>query len=68
MQVPKHLLWGTDIAIKKLRPGAQFAISGMEFIEWLDPNGLEPPSWEEINEQISKDKAVADLWMANQAK
>ena len=40
----------------------------MEFIEWLDPNGLEPPSWEEINEQISKDKAVADLWMANQAK
>ena len=48
-------LFGVDIAIKKLRPGAEFALYNTIFTMWECPNGSEPPSWDEINEQIQKD-------------
>lgn len=50
-------LFGVDVAIKKLRPGAEFALYNTTFTMWDCPNGSEPPTWDEINEQIQKDIA-----------
>jgi hypothetical protein len=49
-------LFGVDIAIKKLRPDSQFELYNTTFTKWFDPNGNQPPTWDEINEQIEKDK------------
>ena len=54
-------MYGIDLAIKKLRPNAKFVLYGPNFHEWYDPDGLEPPSWEEINEQIEKDKILTEM-------
>ena len=51
-------LFGVDIAIKKLRPGAEFALVGTTFSEWNCPNSTEPPNWTEVMEQVEKDKAL----------
>lgn len=61
--IPYELIWGVDVAIKKLRPNARFMLNNSTFVEWNDPNGLEPPTWEEINEQLKKDREIARLWM-----
>ena len=51
-------LFGIDIAIKKLRPGAEFALMDTTIIEWNCPNNSEAPTWDEIEEQIEKDKSA----------
>jgi hypothetical protein len=63
MNLPYELLWGVDISIKKLRPNAEFGLSNMTFTEWFDPDGLGPPSWDEIQEQIDKDQLAAKKWL-----
>jgi hypothetical protein len=66
MQIPYNLTWGVDIAIKKLRPGARFGLSNSTFVFWEDPNGLEPPTWDEINAQIAKDEKAAKAILEGQ--
>ena len=51
-------LWGVDVAIKKLRPHAQFELYNTTFTKWVDPTGTQPPTWEEINQQIQIDKEL----------
>ncbi len=52
----KIRLPGVDTAIKYLRPGAKFDIVNNKFfVSWECPNGSNPPTWDEINEQIQKD-------------
>jgi hypothetical protein len=51
-------LWGVDVAVKKLRPHAQFELYNTIFTKWVDPTGTQPPTWEEINQQIEKDKEL----------
>ena len=51
-------LWGVDVAIKKLRPHAQFELYNTTFTKWNDPTESQPPTWNEINEQIEKDKEL----------
>ena len=51
--------YGVDIAMWKLRPGAQYQLEGTNFTQWSDPNGLQPPAWEEVMAQIEKDRAFA---------
>jgi len=63
MNLPYELLWGVDVAIKKLRPGASFTLMGTTFTEWKDPAGTEPPTWEEVLEQLEKDQLVAEKWI-----
>lgn len=63
MQVPVELLWGVDVAIKKLRPGASFGLSNSTFTNWHDPNGLPPPSWEEVLSQMEADKKAYNDYM-----
>ena len=60
--MPFELLYGVDIAIKKLRPGADFGLAGNNITDWNDPNDLPPPTWEEIQQQIEKDKRVVEEW------
>ena len=45
-------LYGVDIAIKKLRPNAKFGLHNQHFISWDCPDNSEPPTWDEIEEQI----------------
>lgn len=63
-ELPINLLWGVDIAIKKLRPTAEFTLSGTVFTEYYDPFGSEPPSWQEVIEQLNSDKAAAEKWLS----
>jgi len=63
MQLPFDLLYGVDVAIKKLRPGAKFEIQGSNFTWWDDPEGRQPPTWDEIQAQIANDKLAADDWL-----
>ena len=48
-------LFGVDIAIKKLRPDAEFALMNTSIIEWNCPHNSEHPTWQEIKEQIESD-------------
>jgi len=52
-------LFGVDIAIKKLRPGAEFALYNNTFTMWECQNNSEPPTWEEINAQVKADQAAS---------
>lgn len=53
-------LFGVDVAIKKLRPGAEFALYNTTFTMWDCPNGTSPPTWEEVIEQMEADRAEAE--------
>lgn len=66
MNMPIELIWGVDVAIKKLRPNAIFQLEGTNFTMWEDPNGLEPPTWDEINAQIAKDEKAAKAILQGQ--
>lgn len=64
MQLPYELMWGVDVAIKKLRPHANFQLEGTRFTQWNDPTGLEAPSWEEVMNQMQADQEKAEKWLA----
>jgi hypothetical protein len=65
MQVPFELLFGVDIAIKKLRPGSNFQLEGTQFTQWSCPNNSEPPSWEEVMAQLDLDRQAYEEWQQN---
>ena len=51
-------LYGVDVALSKLRPGAMYQLEGNRFTKWEDPRGLPAPSWTEVQAQIDKDMAA----------
>ena len=53
---------GVDTAIKCLRPGARWDFGGGKFIEWQDDEGREPPTWEEIQEEIQREIVIYDYY------
>lgn len=63
MNLPFELLYGVDVAVKKLRPGASFSISGSTITRYQDPQGRPQPTWDEVLEQLAKDKDAADRWL-----
>ena len=65
MQLPYELLWGVDVAIKKLRPGANFQLEGTRFTQWTCPDNTEPPTWQEVMTQLQADQQVAEEWQKN---
>jgi hypothetical protein len=65
MQVPFELLFGVDVAVKKLRPGANFQLEGTRFTQWQCPNNSQPPIWEEVMAQIELDKQAFEEWQQN---
>ena len=66
-QLPYELLWGVDVAIKKLRPGANFQLEGTRFTQWTCPSGSEAPTWDEVMAQMQADEAAANKWIAENA-
>jgi len=62
-QLPFELLWGVDVAIKKLRPGANFQLEGTRFTQWSCPNNSQPPSWDEVMAQLTADEEAANRWL-----
>ncbi len=54
--------YGVEVAVKNLRPGARFSLSNTEIIGWEDPEGREPPTWEEIKKQMEHDKKLYDYY------
>jgi hypothetical protein len=65
MQVPYELLFGVDVAVKKLRPGANFQLEGTRFTNWSCPNNSEPPEWSEVMAQLESDRQAYELWQQN---
>ena len=64
MNLPFELLYGVDVAVKKLRPGANFQLEGTSFTQWTCPNGSEAPTWEEVMAQLLADQKAAEEWLA----
>jgi hypothetical protein len=63
--LPSNLAWSIDIAVKKLRPHAEFQLEASNFISWKDSTGAEPPSWEEVMTQLTADQKAAEEWQKN---
>ena len=51
----EYPLPGVDTAIKTLRPGARYDLKDREFIDWIDDEGGEPPTWQEIETEILRE-------------
>jgi len=64
IQLPYELLWGVDVAVKKLRPGANFQLEGTRFTIWNCPSGSTAPSWDEVMQQLKEDETAAIDWIA----
>ena len=58
VHVDADFMYGVGDAVKKLRPDAKFEIQNTEFTKWDDPNGLEPPSWDEILKIVEDDERI----------
>ena len=64
IQLPYELLWGVDVAVKKLRPGANFQLEGTRFTQWTCHDNTEPPTWAEVMAQLQTDELAANKWLA----
>lgn len=54
---------GVDSAIKYLRPNAKFSLMNNTICDWDCIDGTEPPSWEEIEQQILEDIQVYNYYL-----
>ena len=65
-----YKLYGINVAVELLRPGAKWEYNGHGFTKWDDPRPM--PSVEEVNDVMEKIKAFEDsiptLWTAEQLK
>ncbi len=68
MQEKFYQLYGVDVAIKLLRPGARWEICNGKFTVWEDERPC--PPWEEVQETLAKIKAFEDslntIWTPQQ--
>lgn len=60
MTYDETFVFGVADAVKTLRPDSIFTLRDRDFIEWWDPTGLPAPSWNEVEQQMAKDKAIWD--------
>ena len=65
MNIPYELLFGVDVAVKRLRPGANFQLEGTNFTQWTCPNNSQPPTWDEVMAQLQADQQAAEEWQKN---
>jgi len=64
-EIPYELLFGVDVAVKRLRPGANFQLEGTRFTEWSCPNNSQPPEWSEVVAQLEADQRAYEEWQKN---
>lgn len=65
INLPYELLWGVDVAIKKLRPNARFEIQGSIITKYESDDGLPQPEWHEIHDLMEEDRKAAEAWLAS---
>ena len=69
-KVEIYRLYGLDVAMEMLRPGAKYEISNTEFTRWEDSRPC--PTWEEVKETMTKLKELEDsiqtIWREDQIK
>ena len=65
-QIPYELLFGVDVAIKKLRPNANFQLEGTNFTQWQCPDNTQPPTWAEVMIQLDADQQAYEDWQKQQ--
>jgi len=56
------MAYGVDTAIKALRPGCRYQITcagGIKYDKWWDPNGLPPPTQEEVDAEFKYQEKLA---------
>jgi len=65
-----YKLYGINVAVELLRPGAKWEYNGHGFTKWEDPRPC--PSVEEVNDVMEKIRAFEDsiptLWTKEQLK
>ena len=59
----EYPLPGVDTAIKILRPSARYDLKDREFIDWIDDEGREPPTWQEIETEILREVDVYNYYL-----
>jgi hypothetical protein len=64
--IPYELLFGVDIAVKKLRPNANFQLEGTNFTQWSCPDNTQPPAWDEVMAQLAVDQQAYEEWKRSQ--
>ena len=59
----EYPLPGVDTAIKILRPGARYDLKDKEFTDWIDDEGREPPTWQEVETEILREVNVYNYYL-----
>lgn len=54
---------GVDTAINTLYPGARWELENTTIITWEDPEGREPPLWEEIEAEIIREVNIYNYYL-----
>ena len=54
---------GVDTAIQVLRPGARWEIENTTFIRWEDDEGREPPTWQEIEDEMIREVQIYNHYL-----
>jgi tRNA uridine 5-carbamoylmethylation protein Kti12 len=68
METKLYRMYGIDIAMQLLRPGAKWEISNTMFTRWEDPRPC--PSWEEVVWVMDKirefEDSIPTVWLPEQ--
>jgi hypothetical protein len=51
----KYPIPSFETAMQTLRPGCEFDMYNNKIINWKDPNGNDPPTFDEIEEELKKE-------------
>ena len=62
-EIPFDMIWGIDVAIKKLRPNAKFQLEGTNFTLWECSDNSNPPNWNEVMGQLMQDQEAGRKWL-----
>ena len=66
--VKNYPLYGHDTAMQVLRPGAAymsgktFGVDGTSYVMWDDPNGKEPPTDKELEEELEREEWICAFY------
>lgn len=53
---------GIDTAIDILRPGSRWRMENKTFTGWVDDEGQDPPTWEEIEKEIEREIEIYEYY------
>ena len=59
---------GVDTAINTLRPGSRWDLSNTTFTRFEDDQGSEPPTWEEVQEEIKREVDIYNYYLYERSR